>query len=276
MCVAALRHLKGMAQQTEARHIRAGVHGIAHHAVARGLVQRRHQAVCQRHGLRRGQPGLCGRREHTDAEGLRQQQHVAGAGSGVGQQLFRMHEARDGKAVFRFRIEDTVAARDDDARLIGLVVAAAQQLVHGFLRHGFRDAQQVQRQLRLAAHGVDVRKCVRRGDLPEEIRVVRDRREEVHGLHERQPVRDLIDGGVVALVKADKQPGIAVDLQAAQKLRQYARTDLCAAARARGELRKLNSLFCHGQNPHIRNIFFRITIAAAHRLAAPHSGKEFL
>ena len=42
------------------------------------------------------------------------------------------------------------------------------------------------------------------------------------------------------------------------------------------ELRKLNTLFCHGQNPHIRNIFFRITIAAAHRLAAPRSGKEFL
>jgi len=82
-------------------------------------------------------------------------------------------------------------------------------------------------------------------------------------------------GEVIGLPE-DEQPGIAVDLQAAQKLRQNARTDLCAAARARGELRELNTLFCHGQNPHIRNIFFRITIAAVHRLAAPRSGKEFL
>ena len=58
-------------------------------------------------------------------------QHVARLCAGVGQHLIRMDEARDGQAVFRLVVEYAVAAGDDGAGLVDLVVAAAQQGVDG-------------------------------------------------------------------------------------------------------------------------------------------------
>ena len=49
----------------------------------------------------------------------------------------------------------------------------------------------------LSAHGVDVGKGIGGRDLSEEIRVVDNRREEIEGLHDRDLVRDFINGGVV-------------------------------------------------------------------------------
>ena len=58
-------------------------------------------------------------------------------------------------------------------------------------------ADDVQRGERLTAHRVDVGQRVRRGDLPEQIRIVDDRREEVDGLHEREIVGQHEDARVV-------------------------------------------------------------------------------
>ena len=66
----------------------------------------------------------------------------------------------------------------------------------------------VQRGERLAAHRVDVRQRVRGGDLPEEVRIVDDRREEVDRLHEREIVGQQEDARVVECLAADEQARI--------------------------------------------------------------------
>ena len=97
---------------------------------------------------------------------------------------------------------DGVSAGDDDARFIGLVVAAPQQLLHHVGRHGFWDAHDVQRQLRLTAHGVYVADGVGRGDLAVQEWIVHDRRKEVGGLYQRRILVQIVHAGVVRLVKA--------------------------------------------------------------------------
>ena len=84
------------------------------------------------------------------------------------------------------------------------------------LRHFFRHGHNIQRQLRLAAHGVDIRKRIGRGNGPEGIRVIRDRREEIHRLHQGQIVGDLVDRGVIALIEAHQQLRVVVHLDIIQ------------------------------------------------------------
>ena len=70
-----------------------------------------------------------------------------------------------------------------------------------------READEVQRGDRPAAHRVDVGQRVGRGDPAEVVRVVDDRREEVDRLHEREVVAQPVDAGVVGRGRADEQSG---------------------------------------------------------------------
>jgi hypothetical protein len=74
-----------------------------------------------------------------------------------------------------------------------------QNLQIGFLRK----AHQSERRQRLSAHGVHIAERVGRRDLSERVRVIDNRREEVHGLHERLVGRDQIHSGVVGMIEAD-------------------------------------------------------------------------
>ena len=154
-----------------------------------------------------------------------------------------MDEAGHGQAVFRLVVIDRVAAGDERPGLIDLVVAAAKDLMDGLLRHGLRHGHDIEAELWLAAHGVDVGKGIRRGDLAEDIGIVGDGREEIDGLHECKLVRDLVNGRVVALVEADEQIGVAVHADIAQQLRKDPRADLRAAAGALGKLCQLDLIF---------------------------------
>ena len=154
-----------------------------------------------------------------------------------------MHKAGHAQAVLGLLVQDAVPARDDRARLIYLVIPAAQDGLHRAVRHGFRHAQQIKRGFGLAAHGVDVGQRVRCRDLPEQVRVVRDGREKVHGLHEREFVRHAVDRRVVAFVKADEQVGVAVHGQPLEQLGEHARADLGPAARAICQLGQFDLLF---------------------------------
>ena len=102
--------------------------------------------------------------------------------------------------------------------------------------------------LRLTAHGVDVGQRIRRGDLAEGIRVVRDGWEEIDRLHERKPVRHLIDRRIVALVESDEQIFVLPHTDIAQQLRENARADLRAAPGAFCKLCQLD-LVLHGYTP---------------------------
>jgi hypothetical protein len=60
----------------------------------------------------------------------------------------------------------------------------------------------------MSAHGVDIAERVGGGDLAEDVRVVHDRREEIHGLDEGLVGRDLIHSGVVGVIEADQDIGV--------------------------------------------------------------------
>ena len=104
------------------------------------------------------------------------------------------------------------------------------------LRHLLRNRHDIQGQLRFSAHGIDVRKCIRCGNRAEGIRVVGNRRKEIHGLDQGKVIRDLIDAGVVALIKADQQVRVRPNLEIAKQLGKYAGSNFCAAAGAAGKL----------------------------------------
>ena len=206
------------------------------HNVPRSLVQRRHLGIELLQQRLVDKTGLGRRRDNTDAERLRQNQCVSRFCVRIREHLCRVDEACHSQAVDRLRTMDCVTAGDDRPGLIRLIVAAAQNLPHGSLVHLLRKAQNVQRQLRLTAHRVDVAERVRRGDLPIEERIVDNRRKKIGCLHNGHVVRDLIDACVVALVVPNDQPRVAVCAEAFKHLRERPRADLCAAPGARRQL----------------------------------------
>ena len=225
---------------------------VLHHHVSCDLVEGGHQSVGESQGLRGRHLRLGGRGQDADAERLREEQHVPGPGAGVGQHLLRMDEARDSETVLGLLVQDAVAPGDESPGLIDLVVSAPQELVHRLLGHVRRDGHDVQAQLRLAPHGVDIAEGVGGGDLPEEVGIVRDGREEVHRLHQSQVVCDLVDAGVVALVKAHQQPRVLADPDALQELGQHPGPHLGPAAGALRKLREFHLVFRHGLPPFLR------------------------
>ena len=90
-----------------------------------------------------------------------------------------MDKARDAQAVLRLIVLNRVAAGDDAVCLNGLGVSALQNGADVLLRQAVRHAEQVHRDLRHAAHGVDVAQRVRRGDLAKEVGIVHDGGEKV-------------------------------------------------------------------------------------------------
>ena len=205
---------------------------VFYHHIARRFVERRHQPRREHPALLRAEFRLGSRRENADTERLGQKQHVSRLRAGIGQHAVGMHKACHREPVFRLIVQNGVPARDECTSLIDLVIAAAQQRVDRVLRHIRRNCHDVQTELRLAAHRIDIRKRVGRRDLPEGIGVVRNRREEIHRLHQRQLAGDLVNRGVIAAVEADQQIRVLMYADALEQLRQHARAHLRAAASA--------------------------------------------
>ena len=78
-----------------------------------------------------------------------------------------MDETRDGQAVFRFLVFDSMAAGDDDTAFIGLLVAPFEDSPDGFAAHGQIDAHDVHGQFGFGSHGIDVAQGVGRRNLTE-------------------------------------------------------------------------------------------------------------
>ena len=160
-----------------------------------------------------------------------------------------MDEARHRQAVLGLLVQNAVAAGDECSGLVDLVIAAPQQLVDSVLRHIRRNRHDVQAQLGLAAHGVHVAEGVGGSNLAEQIGVVGNGREEIHRLHQGQVLGDLIDRGVIALVKAHQQVGIAVYLDAVQQLGQNTGAHLGTAASTLGQFCQFHFVFRHDVSP---------------------------
>jgi hypothetical protein len=73
------------------------------------------------------------------------------------------------------------------------------------------------------------------GDAAEVVGIVDDRGEEVDGLHQRQPVAEQVDAGVVGGRGADEQVRVVLLGQLAHDRQQVAGAELAAAAGAMGQ-----------------------------------------
>ena len=71
------------------------------------------------------------------------------------------------------------------------------------------NGQEVERGERAATHRVDIRECIRGGDLAKRKRVVDDRGKKIGRLHKRAPSIETINPGIVGGVTTDEEIGIA-------------------------------------------------------------------
>ena len=180
-----------MPAKPEARDVRGGLelHGPKHLG---GMgVQMGGPAVEIRFGLVPVLPlRLDGGRQNARTERLGQHQYVARPQPGVARHGVRVHIAGHGQAVLDFRVLQRVASGQHRPGFRDLFKPALQHRredVQGdFLRRKCRD---VHGRPRHAADRVYVRKRVRRRNLPEQPRIVAERAQDVHRLHQRHARR---------------------------------------------------------------------------------------
>ena len=121
------------------------------------------------------------------ADGLGEQQHVTGLGAGVGPHARRVDRTGHGIAELDFAVAHGVAAEQRHARLAQGVHAAAEDRANGVGVEGvFGKGRNRERREGTSAHGVDVAQRIGGRNLPVEIGVVDDGREEVDRLHQRR------------------------------------------------------------------------------------------
>ncbi len=225
----AVRHLPAVAEEAEPGDVGERVDGAAlGEDLARRAVERRHELgdPLDERGAR--ELALHRGRRDAGAEGLGEEEGVAGARADVPQDPVGVDEPGDRQAVLGLRVVDGVAAQDRRAGEPRRLRAAAQHLaehVHRQLPDG--PADDVEREERAAAHGPDVREGVRRGDPSEPVRVVHHRREEVHRLDDGALRVETVHRGVVARVVADERARIVAPREMAQDLRQIRRAESC-------------------------------------------------
>ncbi len=228
---ARMRHLVAVPEEAEAGDVGAGVDlEASEHARGRG-VERRHALDRGRVLGRAPRAALERRRDDPRAEGLGEDERVAGSGPDVAQDAVGVHESGHRHTVLDLLVDDGVAAEHHHACLLGLGEAAAQDVGEDLEGDVLREARHVERRLRLAPHGVDVGERVGGRDRAELEGVVDDRREEVDGLHERQVGRDTEHPGVVGGRGADQQIRVHHRRERAEDLRQVRRTQLAGSTR---------------------------------------------
>ena len=195
---------------------------------------RRHRPLRRLRLLDRG-------RDDAGAERLREDERVARPGADVPPDAPGMDQPHDGVAELGLGVVDGVAADDAHARLARLLGAAPQGLAeHGHGELVPREPDDRQHGDRTPAHRVDVGERVGGGDLPEGVRVVHDGREEVHRQHEREPVGQSIDRGVVAGLRSHQHVGVGDLRQHPQHLGQILWPELAGSAGAVRERRQAN------------------------------------
>jgi hypothetical protein len=232
-------HLPGVAEQREAGHVRRRVRARLGH-------RQRGPAPGEEHRVERGARHLLGSlaeldagRDDAGAEGLRQDERVARARAAVGDDAARVNGARHGVAEHDLLVVYAVAADERHALLLQNMEAAAHDLGEDVERDALlREAGDGERRQRRAAHRPHVVDGIQGGDTPVVERVVHNGREEVHGLDEREVVRETVYPRVVGRLDADDQVRVVGYLQPAQHLGQFARRELRRSTRARDHLRE--------------------------------------
>ena len=171
----------------------------------------RSRLVQGRHGNGRGvNPALLrfalldGGRNHACAQGLGEDELVAGAGAGVGEDAVGMDGAGDGVSELEFLVANGVAADDGASGFDHLAETAGENLLENVEIAFVGKADQGEGVEGTSAHGVDVAERVGGGDLAEGVRVVDDRGKKIHGLDEGKVRGNFVHAGVVGFVEADQ------------------------------------------------------------------------
>ena len=175
------------------------------------------------------------------ADGLGQQQHIA-----------RLHAALAHQAAHRF--VDQAVHRKTQCQFAAFAGVPAHQRAFGFVQHLHRAGHHLQQQvfdlgfkarwhgghgcggLGFTPHGEDVAQRVVRRHPAEDIRVIDEGTEEVHGVHHGLARGHPHHGGVVRRVQADQHFVAVHGYQRPQRARQHGGADLRAAtATAHGD-----------------------------------------
>src|SRR5918994_1148924 len=155
-----------------------------------------------------------------------------------------MNSAGHGQTVFDLFIDDAVTADDDCAAFFDLIGAAFENFSQDLDVHlSFWKADEVQACLGLAAHGVDVAEGIRRRDLPEGIRVIDNRREEIDCVDDGEVRSQAKYSGVVGRLRPDQHVRVVELWQIVQNLHEVGWAELSGSTRGFDRLRQPNGLF---------------------------------
>ena len=176
-----------------------------------------------------------GGKKHTGAQGLGQDQNIAGTQAALAQDVFRVGDTIQGKAQGRFSPFAGVAAdeagpgRAEHAQGTGHQLG---QLMLGFFRQAMGQGHQHQGRMGVGAHGIEVVEGMVGGNASEHIGVIDKGPEAIDGVDQNLAGRDFQDGGIVGLVQPDDDAGFFVTVDRLQNPLEDIRADLGAAAAA--------------------------------------------
>lgn len=197
-------HFAGVTDDAETGDVGHGVGVVLERDFAGGLVERGHGygGGVDPRGLGLGL--LDGGGDDAGADGLGEDQCVAGTRGGVGKDARGIDGSGDGVTEFEFGIADAVAANDGASGLNHFAEASGEDLFEDLGVTLFGEANHGERRDGATAHGIDIAESVGGGDLSEGEWVVDDGCEEVDGLDESERRRDKVDSGVVGFVEANQ------------------------------------------------------------------------
>ena len=198
---------------------------------------RRMDAIADVEVGRRGPPLAGPGDQEAGPERLRQQQHVAGPGASLAQEMVGVADADHGQAELRLRVADGVPPGERPAGLADDLRRAADDGRHHLRRQLLREGRHGEGEEHPPAHREDVGAGVGGGDRPERRRVVNERRKEVHRPDDGEVVRQAIDGGVVGRRQAgDQLRRRGRGAEAGEDLGQHVRSQLRRAPAAVGQV----------------------------------------
>jgi hypothetical protein len=199
--LAGQRHFARVADQAEAGDIGAAVDLVTQHFLASRAIQREHGNNRRGHIRLLRDAALQGGSDHAGADAFGEDQRVAGARPGVGLDAQGVNGPGHGVAEFDLVIRHAVAAEDGAAGLVHLLRSAFEDFFQVPRILLGRPGQNGERGDGATAHGIDVAQRVGRGDGAVGVRVVHNRRKEIHGLHQGKLRRQLVHAGIVGSVK---------------------------------------------------------------------------
>ena len=181
--------------------------------------------------------------DDAGAERFGQDERVAVLDADVADNLVRMDDPGDRHAEFNFLVDNAVAADHHRAAFLDFVGAAFENFTENFDIHfPLGETDDVHASLGLAAHGINVAQRIGCRNLAEDVRIVDDGREKIHGVDDGQVGTQTIHPGVVGGFGADQHVGMMKLGQIVQNLHEVGGAELSSSTRGLYVLRQPHCL----------------------------------